>query len=333
MKFLGLIVVVLALVSCSRNRLDIDVSGVDVSLEMNRFDRVLFATDPKEVRLELVDLYKDHSAFIDLYTERIIKIGPLTGDNFDQYLSSFLTDTVIQEVADTVAVKFADFGEIETALTNGFKHYRYYFPEKSIPRIYTYISGFNESLIVAENLIGISLDKYLGRDCIFYRYLGIPKYKIENMFPEKIVPDLFYAWALTEYPMSDSVNNLLANMIYQGKLIYLTEALNPDLPDSLLMGYSTEKLEWCDKNEASMWAYLVEHKLIYSVERLDLQKYIGDAPFTNVFSEKSPGRTGVWIGWQIVQSFMNNHEEISLAQLMEINDAQKILSQSKYYPE
>lgn len=333
MKFLGLLVFVFVIVSCNRNRLVVNVSEQDVVLNIERFDKVLFESNQSEIRLDLVDLYADHSQFINLYTENIIKIGPLSGANFDDYLNSFLSDSVIRKVADTVGVRFSNFKEIETRLVEGFKHYSYYFPNKTIPSIYTYVSGFNESLIIAENLIGISLDKYLGSDCIFYRYLGIPKYKIENMNPAKIVPDIFYAWALTEYPMSDSVNNLLANMIYQGKLIYFTEAMNPDFPDSLLMGYTTEKMEWCNQNEASMWAYMVEKKLIYGVERLDLQKFIGDAPFTNVFSEKSPGRTGVWLGWQIVRSFMDNHEEISLTQLMRMNDAQKILSMSKYYPD
>lgn len=331
--YLGLLVLALITVACNRNRLTVDVSKINVSIELNRFDRVMFDTKPAEVRLELTDLYPIHGEFIDLYTERIIKIGPLNGDNFDDYLDAFINDTVIRKVADTVAVTFANFDGIINGIEKGFQHYQYYFPNKTVPRIYTYISGFNESLIVADSLIGVSLDKYLGHDCIFYQYLGIPKYKIENMVPSKIVPDLFYAWALTEFPMSDSVNNLLANMIYQGKLIYYTEAMKPNLPDSLLIGYSGQKLKWCIQNEASMWAYLVEKRLIYSVERFDLQKFIGDSPYTNEFSENSPGRTGIWLGWQIVRSFMQNHSEISLAQLMEIDDAQRILAQSKYYPD
>lgn len=328
-----LLLATFAIVACTRDRLNIKVSEIEAKININRFDQELFDIDASEAPSHLEELYSSHSQFVDLYTQNILKIGPISDIEFNQYLNAFLSDTVIRKVADTVRVRFADFNSISKGLISGFKHYKYYFPQRNLPAIYTYVSGFNESLIIADELIGISLDKYLGNNCVFYQYLGIPKYKIENMIPDKIVPDLFYAWALTEYPKGDSVNNLLANMIYQGKLIYFTQAMNPELPDSLLIGYSAEKLRWCKYNEASMWSYLVEKKLIYSIERLDLQKYIGDAPFTNVFSEESPGRTGIWLGWQIVQSFMNNNPEVSLEELMKTNNAQKILSQSKYYPD
>jgi hypothetical protein len=39
-----------------------------------------------------------------------------------------------------------------------------------------------------------------------------------------------------------------------------------------------------------MWTFLVENRLLYDVERLTLQKYTEDAPFTNTFSNASPGK-------------------------------------------
>jgi hypothetical protein len=227
---------------------------------------------------------------------------------------------------------FSNFELINDQITSGFKHLKYYFPEKEVPQLFTYISGFNQSIVLAQDFIGINLDKYMGADCIFYQYLGIPQYKIKKMYPEKIVSDLFYAWAITEFPRNDPVDNLLSISIYQGKLIYFSEAMNPEMPDSILIGYSQQQLEWCSKNEGLMWAYLAENKLLYSVERLDLQKFIGDAPFTNTFSRKSPGRTGVWLGWQIVRSYMDNNPTVTIQELMNNNNAQELLSKSKYFP-
>jgi len=163
--------------------------------------------------------------------------------------------------------------------------------------------------------------------------LGIPKYKTQNMVPQKIVPDVFYAWAITEFPFNENTNNLLSNMVYQGKLLYFTEAMNPNLPDSIIIGYTSQQLNWCKQNEANMWAYLAEKRLLYNSERLELRKYIGDGPFTNTFSHESPGRTGVWLGWQIVRSYMNKNHSTSLNDLMEMNNAQEILNNSAYFPE
>jgi hypothetical protein len=332
-KYLILILLALTLFACKKNRLKINVSDIKVELSLQHYEKVMFENEPDLVNDLLLSRYEEDASFIDLYTEEIIKIGPIHNDGFKQYLKDFLTDTVYTQVASEVLNTFSNMETIETDLLKGFKHYRHYFPNKDIPNIYTYFSGFNESMVVAEDFIGISLDKYLGSDCVFYEYLGIPRFKAANMSPQKIVPDVFYAWAITEFPYRDSVDNLLSNMIYQGKLLYFTEAMSAHLPDSVLIGYRPDQLKWCKNHEAQMWTYLVEKRLIYNTERLELRKYIGDSPFTNTFGNDSPGRTGVWLGWQIVRSFMNNNKTVSLAELMEMHDAQELLNQSKYYPD
>jgi uncharacterized protein YjaZ len=40
----------------------------------------------------------------------------------------------------------------------------------------------------------------------------------------------------------------------------------------------------------------------------------------------------MWVGWQIVKSYMKSNKEVTLSDLMNEIDAQKILSKSKYRP-
>ncbi|HKM94225.1 MAG TPA: hypothetical protein VJY41_11285 [Prolixibacteraceae bacterium] len=328
-----IILTALVLFSCKHNRLNVNVTDIDVSIELTRLDKIMFETDASLLSDILLDFEKAHPYFAQLYFENIINIGLPDNEDFSDLLLQFVNDTVYRKVANSMLSVFSNFDALESNIKNGFKHYSFYFPKKPIPSVYTYFSGFNESMVVAEDLIGVSLEKYLGADCVYYDYLGIPKYKSANMNPQKIVPDIFYAWALTEFPYNDSADNLLSNMVHQGKMLYFTEAMSPRLPDSLLIGYSTKQLTWCKKNEAKMWSYLIEKRILYSSERLDLKKYIGDSPFTSVFSKESPGRVGVWLGWQIIRSFMNNNPEVTMAELMELNNAQDILNRSKYHPE
>lgn len=330
---ISVMVIVLGIVtSCKQNPLRIDVSDIETSINFYRFDSVFFAHTPQELTGTLLTHYDTHKEFIDIYTENVIQIGNIEHETFPEYLYSFITDTVIQKVADTTLVRFSDFNTIANRITKGFAHYKYYFPQKPIPNIYTYVSGFNESLIIADNFVGISLDKYLGSTCEFYNLLGIPRYKIKNMYPQKIISDIFYGWAVTEYPNVDGTN-LLSHIIHQGKLMYFTEAMLPSMHDSTLIGYSAEHLKWCKENEAAMWAFLVENKELYKNDRLLLQRYINDSPYTNSFSSESPGRTGIWIGWQIVRSYMEKNKDISLNKLMESTDPQHILNISGYHPE
>ncbi len=153
------------------------------------------------------------------------------------------------------------------------------------------------------------------------------------MHKEKIPSDVAYAWGITEFEATNKATNLLGNMIHQGKLMYFVDALLPEMEDSLKIGYTSNQLEWCKKNEAQMWLTLVENKMLYSSKRMDIIRYINDAPYTNGFPIESPGRTGIWIGWQIVRQYMNKHPEITLPQLMQNSDYQGILNASGYFPE
>lgn len=47
-------------------------------------------------------------------------------------------------------------------------------------------------------------------------------------------------------------------------------------------------------------------------------------------SQDAPGRLGIWLGWRIVESYMEHNESISLQELMSEPDAQKILESSFY---
>jgi hypothetical protein len=332
-KYFLIIVFAFILISCKHDPLDINVSGIEVKLKVNRMENLLFVKDTSTLSNNLEIIRKNHSGFFDIYTNHVLNIGTSDTPGFKNYLASFISDTVISRVADSVQHVFNDFNGIEKQLTAGFKHYKYYFTNAQIPEIYTCITGFNQSIFTSDYGIGIGLDKYIGSGCIFYNYLGIPQYKIANMHPGKIVPDIFYSLFITDFPYRDSLNNLLSNMIYQGKILYFTKAMCPDLPDSIIMGYSSKQLKWCKENEQQMWSYLIERKLLYDFERLTLQKFVGDAPFTNSFSKESPGRTGSWLGLRIIQSFMNKNPKVTLKELIQLNNAQLILNRSGYFPE
>jgi gliding motility-associated lipoprotein GldB len=322
------------LFSCKRNPLKVDISGIEKNVDFVRFEKELYSLPMNDTLQELISLYEKNPDFFDLFTYKVIRIGGIDEEEFPQLLNHFLSDTMILNVKKLVENEFADFAKIENEINKTFKYYQYHFPNKEIPKIYTCISGFNQSVFTAENLIGISLDKYLGRDCIYYQQLSTaPQYKILNMHKEKIVSDVAFAWAMTEFDETSKATNLLGNMIHQGKLMYFVDALLPEMNDTLKIGYTKQQLTWCKNNEAEMWLRLIENKLLYSNKRMDIVRYINDAPYTNGFPLESPGRTGIWIGWQIVRKYMKENPEITVARLMLNTDYQQILNDSRYFPE
>lgn len=330
-RYFILLYLAVVLLSCTRNPLNINTSNIHLDLKIKHLDLDLMNLHHDQIQTAIPGLKKSYGEFFDIFTYRMIEIGGTSQQDFPELLYSFVSDSLNQKLKINVADKI-DTTLFRKNLSEAFKHYKYYFPEKEIPVVYTCISGFHQSVVTSEKLIGISLDKYLGANSRYYIQLGLPLYKRRNMHPEKIVPDMMYAWAITEWPKNDNANSLLSQMIQEGKMFYFLDAMLPDLSDTLKIGFTKKQLDFCKKNEAPMWTYLAEHRLLFSTNRMDVKHFIDDGPYTSSFTDESPGRTGAWLGWQIVRSFMKEHPETKLSNLMNNTDFQAILNQSGYQP-
>lgn len=330
-RFFYLVGIAVIMIACVRNPLKINVSDVDLDLRIRHLDHDLLKLNKDQISERLPELKAAYGEFFSIFTYEMIAIGGDEQENFVEMLNSFVADSMIRGLVDSVAEK-VDTVFLRKELEQAFRHYRYYFPGKPIPNIYTCISGFNQSVVTSENVIGISLDKYLGAKSSYYQQLALPLYKRKNMNPVNMIPDVMYAWAMTEWPKADQSNTLLSQMIQEGKMMYFIDALLPDLHDTLKIGYSKEQLQFCESNEGRMWTYLAEHKLLFASERMSVKRFIDDGPYTSVFSDKSPARTGVWLGWQIVRSYMKQNPKVKLEELLTNSDFQAILNQSGYQP-
>lgn len=316
-------------VACQSNKLKVDVSDIDLEIKIDRFEKKLF--DLKNGS-SLEDLKDKYPRILRLYSEKVIGLGNVDDLNYRQYLNKFLNDSTMNLVVNQIDSIFPNLDIQEEELTKGFKHLKYYYPKAKIPKIFSQISGFNQSIVVDEGLIGVSLDKYLGVDCDFYALLRRPVYLRENMTPNRIAQDILLAYGLTEFAFKPKAHNLMEQMIYQGKILYFLQALLPEKAESDIMKYNTDDYKWCVDNETQVWAYLIEQKHLFSTHTNMTRNYINDAPFTTGMPQESPGRIGTWIGLQIVKSYMTKHSELSIPQLMTNDDYASILRESAYQP-
>lgn len=324
--------VVAGMVSCKRNPLKIDISHIKEEVKIVRFENELAKWNEQPTFDNLTSLYNQYRDFTELFTDQIIRIGTPENPESVSHLQSFLNDTMIASVYKLVNRQFSNFQPVEKELISAFKHFKHYFPERELPTIYTCVSGFNESAFVADEFIGISLDKYLGADAAYYPMLAIPRYKQRKMVPAMIPSDVMQVWAMGEFDPGNNTTTLLDNIVHEGKILYFMQAMMPAAHDSLLTGFTQDQLDWCRKNETQMWTYLIENELLYSNKQMDIVRYINDGPHTNGFPQESPARTGVWIGWQIVGKYMKRHPDVTLESLMKDYNYQEILMKSAYLP-
>ncbi len=330
-KILALLTI-FVLVSCNKNPFLIDVSDVDVDLDIYRLDEQMFTTNADELYYKIPEINKNHKDFFELYNLKIIGVGLPDSREFYNNLSEFYYYCDQVELYETVEELFpTDNSTLEPPLTEAFKHYKYYFPENKIPKIITCISGFNLSVFTGEDFIGISLDKYLGTN--YEGYQGMFENYISNRMHRQMLPiDVMRALCIAEFPQNDSISTVLTNAIYQGRTQYFLDAMFPETVDSLKWGFSDMQWRWVEEFEQNIWDFMVSQKIVFSTKIMDIKTYTDEAPFTTPFGNKSAPRAGNYIGYQIVKSYMDKNENISLAELMNERDYMKIYNNSYYNP-
>lgn len=330
-NILFFIVILFVSFSCGRSKKP-DVSDINLNFDIVRFDSLLFEMNQDSLDENIIELYSRYDDFLDVFSYYIISIGRPSSKDYATYLQLFLNDPLNKEVYQVVRQQFPDLNELKQSFSTSFKYFKYYFPERETPEVLSYVSRFNQPVFTVGNYIGIGLDMYLGSGSEYYLKMNLPEYQRENMVPEKITSDVINNWANAIFPYNDSTDNLISHMIHEGKLMYFMEKLLPDQPEYLLMGFDQKKLKWCEENEGQMWTYLIENKLLFSQDPLVVRKLIGVAPFTYYFTNSSPGRAGIWIGWQIVKEYARRNTSLSLSDIMANNDYEEILRLSRYDP-
>ncbi len=295
-------------------------------IKIHRYDQALFALSRTDLNAGLSGLQKEYSFFL----------GSNLGDPLAlAQMQNYLGDPVIQALNRDVQKQFGNIGYLEGSFSEAFTNYKSYFPAEKMPKVYTYISGVDpESPIrLVDSVMIIGIDNFLGAESKFYKELGIPVYKSTRFAKDYLVPAAVILMADKFLPEPNRNMSLLDWMIREGKRLYFLDCMLPEIPDEVKIGYTLPKEEWCVKNTGNLWGYLLSNSLLFKNDSKNIIAFIGDAPFTKGFSEESPGRTGVWLGWQIVRAYMSNTNKVSLPQLMQETDSQKILSVSRYKPE
>lgn len=301
--------------SCDKkSKIEKAVEEIPVDIKVERFDKVFFETQPKD----LAKIKKEYPFFFP-------------AGNDDSVWLEKMQNPLWRELYTEVQKKYGDFEPVRKEFNSLFQHIEYYFPKTKMPKVITIISemDYNNKAIYADSLVIVALELYLGKEHKFYQF---PNYIKENFEEKQIMPDVVSSFSLKKIsPITDK--NLISKMVYYGKQLYLKDLLLPDYTDADKIGYTLEQIKWCEENEGYMWRYFIEKEMLYSDDAKLTSRFINTAPFSKFYLEidnESPGRVGTWIGWQIVRSYMKNND-VSIEELLKTN-AKEIFEKSKYKP-
>ena len=324
--------------SCQKSKKP-DVSQIKLDIHIERFDKDLAKLEKQGTLKADQLLKKKYGPFYHNFITILLQDNDIntTDTAYFKLLRRVFATKDYKALKHDVDSVYPNMDKVQGDLTDAFKHIKYYYPQKKLPVIYTYISGFELQTMVGDGYVGIGLDLFLGGNSRFYPSLtaAYPRYLSRYFNAQNICPRVVEGIAREDmFPESDSSKTLLSKMVYNGKIMYFMDQIMPDLPDTTKIGYTDAQLKWCDQFQSKIWGWFLDQNLLYESDYPKIQKYIGEAPFTPGLGEKneSAPKLAIWTGWQIVRQYMNKHPEVTLQQLMADNDAQKILNESRYRP-
>ena len=130
------------------------------------------------------------------------------------------------------------------------------------------------------------------------------------------------------YSLENNNTDLLTSMLNQAKPYLFTELMLPQLDDNLIFGSSQNDIDFFNQNVETVWKYILENQFLFSSESILKQHFIIPAQRTQI---DTPGRFGVWIGWQILRSYYNNND-VSLQEVLKETNYLEVLNKSNYKP-
>ncbi|MDR2384333.1 MAG: gliding motility protein GldB [Tannerella sp.] len=303
------------------------------TVHINRFDTALYYWIQSDDTTYLSSVKNACGDMFDLLGRALFQDDNTQTAEYNNKLINYFSEPTLKALYKDAITRFSPDStrtkNISQELGVAFAKLKSLLPQIQIPAVYFHVSGLQQNFIVADSLISCSIDKYLGSDYPLYQDYFYD-YQLKNMISSQIVNDYLTVWLKSENPFQGRENILLDRMIYEGKIIYLITAITKNTTYNKVMNLTDDEFDRLKNNESALWMTIIERKHLYTPDIVTTDKYFLSSPAT-FLSNQTPGNTGSFIGFRIVQSYINKTKS-DCRDLMKNNDSQDILTKSKYKP-
>jgi len=330
------------LLSCN-DKQQPDTSAIKVNLEVIRFEKDFFGIDTNNINQEMEELRNKYHDFSNDFIWRILGLEGVDTSLWSSAIKQFHRDyypiyTATQSLNKEVETSIADTKE-------ALKLVKYYFPTYRLPSQFITFIGPMDAFatnqtggsgdIITTDALAAGLQLHLGSNAEIYNTeQGMqlyPNYLSRRFTPLYIPVNAMKNIIDDMMPAVKTGSSLLDILIDHGKRMYVLDLLLPQMSDTLKLGYTTSQLSAIEKNEGLIWNYFLENNLLYETDMFKTRSFTNDAPFTAEFGEGSPGFISLFIGREIIRTYMDKNPDIEIKTLLNM-DGKKILAASKYKP-
>lgn len=162
--------------------------------------------------------------------EKMLRIGDVSDHDISERFLRFYQDSTLQTLVNDVESEYANMDDINDQLRKAFGNLEEWIPDLPLPRVYSQIGALDQSIVVGDQTVGISLDKYMGKKYPLYKQFGYSNEQLETMGRSNIVPDCVSFYLLSLYPMRDfDSRTQLDKDLHMGKVMWVAnKALGGD---------------------------------------------------------------------------------------------------------
>jgi len=164
----------------------------------------------------------DYPLQTQLLIENLLQLGHVNDSDINTRLLVLFQDTTLQTLIQDIGKQYADMSDINKQLTTAFQHLQKLMPHLSAPHFYAQIGSLDQSIVVDNGVLGISLDKYLGKDYPAYLKYGYSEHQRQTMTRSYIVPDCLSFYLLSMYPLSEGhLQDKERRAVHMGRIQYV----------------------------------------------------------------------------------------------------------------
>ncbi len=222
-RYLVLFVCVMAFSSCEwKLRSSEDEDSRATRVEVNRYDRLQSLYLQTGDFSALQQMNTNYSIETRTLIEKMLHLGTVDDPEISNKFLKFYQDTTLQVVIADAEAQYANMEDINKELSDAFARLQTQIPEFPVPAVYAQIGALNQSIVVGEGLIGISLDKYLGENYPLYLRYDYSQQQRQTMRREYIVPDCMSFYLISLYPMDNyDERSQMDRDLHMGKVMWI----------------------------------------------------------------------------------------------------------------
>lgn len=154
--------------------------------------------------------------------EKMLQIGEVADHDINEKFLRFYQDSTLQTIINDAGSEYANMDDINKQLEKTFAQLKEWLPDMPIPRVYAQIGALDQSIVVGEKMIGISLDKYMGAKYPIYQRYDYTAEQLRTMGRNFIVPDCASFYLLSLYPMANyDSRSQLEKDLHMGKVMWV----------------------------------------------------------------------------------------------------------------